>query len=263
MGDLETLLTAVLSHPKGSMQRRKAMSRFLSTLQPFLEQWIARRRGHHDKKVHPDLGQALNDSLAWVAEHIDEFDVSCSNWKKEVSVQQALINWVLYKGRLDYRIRDLEHLLKPNEIPIDAFEPGSAEYQANEPLSSSELDEIIQEGKIDFEQVPTLSGLDQVVQAWQRFENKKRTAIEQALQYIKTDPEGKLRACFSRDRPDCNCHILFLRVTLEQSTDNLSELARELNIKTQTLHTLKRRCRKLVEELVINHLGFNPLLIEA
>ena len=261
---IEKLLEEVIKSPKDSVQRRKSMSRLLSALQPLLEQWIARRKGHPDKKVHPDLGSVLNESMAWAAAHIDEFDINESKWKKPIAVQQALLNWVIYKGRLDYRIRDLAPLLNPREIAIDAFEPGSPEAQAIEPPSLSQLERILEAVPMDQPQTQpeTLSALDQMIQAWHQTEDYRRTSLKKALDYIRTDPDGKLKAEFSRNRPDCNCHQLFLRIAFDNPTDNVSELARQFKINPQTLHTLQRRCRKLVEQLVIAHVGFNPLLTE-
>lgn len=263
---IENLLEAAINAPKDSIQRRKAMSRLLSALQPLLEQWVTRCKAHPDKKVHPDLGTTLNDAMEWAAAHIDEFDIHKSKWKKPIAVQQALLNWVIYKGRLTYSIKDLPSLYNPDEISTDAIAPDSPEFQALEfELSSlSQLEMIINQMPIGQPQAfpKTLSDLDEVIQIWHQIENDHRASLQKALDYIKTDPDGKLKACFSGNRLDCNCHQLFLRIAFENATENVSELARQFNINTQTLHTLKRRCRKLVEKLVIDHIGFNPLRTE-
>ncbi|HEY9652310.1 MAG TPA: hypothetical protein V6C95_16750, partial [Coleofasciculaceae cyanobacterium] len=77
-------------------------------------------------------------------------------------------------------------------------------------------------------------------------------------QYIKQDPEQKLRQCHPKASPNCNCQLLSQRISLKSPPDKFSQLARELNINYQTLvQHWKRSCLPLLQTIAIN-LGYEP-----
>ncbi|XZO03762.1 MAG: hypothetical protein ACM65L_08605 [Microcoleus sp.] len=98
-------------------------------------------------------------------------------------------------------------------------------------------------------------GIEQLIEREQS-KNKQRIG-RQLWQYIEDDPDGKLRNCYPSDKPDANSQLLARRL-LKDPPDKLSVIARELNIKYQTLNShWKRASLPLLKEIVLE-LGYQP-----
>lgn len=98
-------------------------------------------------------------------------------------------------------------------------------------------------------------GIEQLIEREQA-KNQQRIG-RQLWQYIEDDPEGKLRNSYPSDKPDANSQLLARRL-LKDPPDKLSVIARELNIKYQTLNShWKRASLPLLKEIVLE-LGYQP-----
>ena len=91
-------------------------------------------------------------------------------------------------------------------------------------------------------------------------EEKHRQEIERialALEnYIKQDPDKKLRSLHPKDNPACNCQVIAIRRYFKNPPDKFGDLARELNISvgTMTAHW-HRRCKPILQEIA-KELGY-------
>ncbi|MEZ2321095.1 MAG: hypothetical protein ACBR15_19055 [Microcoleus sp.] len=98
-------------------------------------------------------------------------------------------------------------------------------------------------------------GIEQLIEREQA-ENKQRIG-RQLWQYIEDDPDGKLRNSYPSDKPDANSQLLARRL-LKDPPDKLSVIARELNIKYQTLNShWKRASLPLLKEIALKF-GYQP-----
>jgi len=98
-------------------------------------------------------------------------------------------------------------------------------------------------------------GIEQLIEREQS-KNKQRIG-RQLWQYIEDDPDGKLRNSYPSDKPDANSQLLARRL-LKDPPDKLSVIARELNIKYQTLNShWKRASLPLLKEIVLEF-GYQP-----
>ncbi len=98
-------------------------------------------------------------------------------------------------------------------------------------------------------------GIEQLIEREQA-KNQQRIG-RQLWQYIEDDPDGKLRNSYPSDKPDANSQLLARRL-LKDPPDKLSVIARELNIKYQTLNShWKRASLPLLKEIVLEF-GYQP-----
>lgn len=98
-------------------------------------------------------------------------------------------------------------------------------------------------------------GIEQLI-GEEQAKNQQRIG-RQIWQYIEEDPDGKLRNSYPSDKPDANSQLLARRL-LKDPPDKLSVIARELNIKYQTLNShWKRASLPLLKEIVLEF-GYQP-----
>jgi len=160
------------------------------------------------KSSHPYYYEAVNKTWEWLDKNIHKFH-PCSS-----PIQDSLMTWI--NSYLKYRIHDLYVAQNQNllSLDLDALE-GSGFYN-------------------DY-----LDGLEVEIE---RIEKQEKQALAwKIVQYIRRDPEQKLRKCHPRNRPDCNCQILVQRLFLQESPEKMAVIARQLNIKTQTIYSFWKR----------------------
>lgn len=158
------------------------------------------------KDRHPDYYEAVNKTWDWLDKHLHEFE------PRRSPIKDSLINWV--NGHLRYRILDLYATKIQEMLSLDYLE-STGSY------------------------IGCLGGLDAEIE---QIERQEKAALALAIaQYIDRDPEQKLRNCHPRNRPDCNCQIIVQRLFLQESPEKMTAIARQLNIKTQTIHSFWKR----------------------
>ncbi|XZN92338.1 MAG: hypothetical protein ACM65M_05680 [Microcoleus sp.] len=125
-------------------------------------------------------------------------------------------------------------------------------FSLDAPNKSKTGEEFDAEGMADD---TTEVGIEQLIEREQA-KNQRRIG-RQLWQYIEDDPDGKLRNSYPSDKPDANSQVLARRL-LKDPPDKLSVIARELNIKYQTLNShWKRASLPLLKEIVLEF-GYQP-----
>ncbi|MEG4836834.1 hypothetical protein [Microcoleus sp. B9-D4] len=157
------------------------------------------------KSSHPYYYEAVNKTWEWLEKHLHEFN------PRRSPIQASLTTWI--NAYLRYRIHDLHTTKNQKELSLD-------------------LDALERSGFYN----DYLDGLEMEIE---RIE--KQALAWKIVQYIRRDPEQKLRKCHPRNRPDCNCQILVQRLFLQQSPEKIAVIARQLNIKTQTIYSFWKR----------------------
>jgi hypothetical protein len=203
------------------VQRRQILNRMITHLQ---------RSPDLVRSSHPDYAIALNRTWQWFNAKIDEFDLGKS-LVKEVTIEQALINWV--NQYLRYRIKDLYQLTN-REISLDLTTTDDAGNEMGGSLESNLA-------------MPTLSGLEAAIAHEQS--QAEQSLYQKMQEWILADPDNKLKTCHPKADPACNCSILAQRLVLRDPPDNATQLAKELGVKYQTLMTQwKRKCRPILQD---------------
>jgi len=158
------------------------------------------------KSFHPDALEAVNKTWEWLDNNIHNFHPRSS------PIRDSLVTWI--NGNLRYRIRDLYAAKPQNMVSLDVIERSQLYH-------------------------PCLGSVDAYIEQLEAEENQ--SLARKIVQYINRDPEAKLRKCYPKNRPDCNCQIIAKKLFLQHSPEKLSAIARQLNINTQTIHSFWRR----------------------
>jgi hypothetical protein len=174
------------------------------------------------KSSHPYYYEALNKTWEWLDNNLHNFNPIYS------PVQDSLMTWV--NRHLKYRIYDLYAKKRQNKNSIS-------------------LDTLERHGF----HIGCLGGLDAKIEQIERQE--KEALVSTIVQYIDRDPEQKLRNCHPRNRPDCNCQIIAQRLFLQQSPEKMAAIARQLNIKTQTIYSFWKRTGCLQVQGIARHIN--------
>ncbi|MEK0194501.1 hypothetical protein [Microcoleus anatoxicus] len=160
------------------------------------------------KVSHPYYLEALNKTWQWLDNHLHEFN------PRRSPIQASLTTWV--NAHLRYRIHDLYATKSQKVLSLD-------------------LDALERSGFYN----DCLDGLDIEIE---RIERQEKQALAWTIaQYIDRDPEQKLRRCHPKNRPDCNCQIIAQKLFFQQSPEKMAAIARQLNIKTQTIYSFWKR----------------------
>ena len=160
------------------------------------------------KVSHPYYYEAQNKTWLWLNKHLHEFNPQHS------PIQASLVTWV--NGHLRYRIKDLytsQNSKYLNTVPLEALET-SGFYGCLDALNC-EIERIERE--------------------------EKQALARDIANYFKGDPQQELRNCHPRNRPDCNCQIIAQKLLLDESPAKMATIARQLNIKEQTIRSFWRR----------------------
>ncbi|MEG4805317.1 hypothetical protein QUB63_32100 [Microcoleus sp. ARI1-B5] len=160
------------------------------------------------KSSHPYYLEAVNKTWHWLDKNLHNFS------PRRSPIQDNLITWI--NAHLWYRIYDLYATKTQNILSLD--------------LDALERSRFYNDG---------LDGLDVEIE---RIERQEKQALAwKIVQYIDRDPEQKLRNCHPRNRPDCNCQFIVQKLFLQESPEKMSTIARQLNIKTQTIRSFWKR----------------------
>ncbi|MBD1847406.1 hypothetical protein H6F89_29205 [Cyanobacteria bacterium FACHB-63] len=241
---LRQLITEVCQHPDGTREWRKAMNRLLMVVQALPE---------FRKYAHPNSPDyfldALNQTWEWFSRNIRHFE------PRTASLQTDLVKWI--NGYLYWRIRD-------RTLQGSSSEKG-VQFSLDETISGLEdgdvstwVERVAEQGQVlGTPSNPTIvSGLEAYIEQLQA-QSEQQIAANLA-EYIERDPEGKLRGCYPRKHPECNCQSLAQRLLFifKDPPDRLTDIARECGINYQTLVShWKQKGLPLLQEIAIN-LGY-------
>ena len=241
---LRQLIATVCHHPDGSPEWRRAMSRLLIVVQRLPE------FSRYSRLDCPDyLLDALNRTWEWLSRNIRNFKPRTS------SIREDLVKWI--NGYLYWRTKDLASPDPPSGTRLH--------YSLDAPISSDDsqekithLEQLAEQGKllVTPSNPSVLSGLEIYIEQLQR-QSEQRIVLELAL-YIEQDPKKRLRNCYPRQHPHCNCQLLSKRLLFifKNPPDRLADLAQEFNINYQTLVShWKRKALPLLQTIAIE-LGY-------
>jgi len=221
---LKKLITEVCCYPDPSPERQKALNKLLMVIQqlPGIYQ-----------SGHQDYLEALNQTWEWVSRKVCEFEV------RSPSFQQSLVIWI--NGYLKWRIKDLYRPDSNYTISLDRL-------TRNDQGDETTLLNILPDRQ---SQTISLDLLD--IKIAQIQEVERQCFGKRIWQYIEQDEEGKLIASHPRKNPECHCHLLAMRLLLQQPPHKIADIARELNISNQTLYShWKKNCLPLLREIGTN-----------
>ncbi len=236
---LRKLIDEVCCYPDPSPERQKALNRLLIVIQQLPGIY---------KSGHQDYLAALNQTWEWVSRKICEFEARSPSDSVRVasrregvspSLQQSLVIWI--NGYLKWRIKDLY-------IPDSKYTISLDRLTRNDEGDETTLLNILPD-----RQSATIS-LDLLdIKIAQIQETERQYLGNRIRQYIQQDEEGKLTASHPRKNPECHCHLLAMRLLLENPPHKIADIARELNISNQTLYShWKKNCLPLLREIGMN-----------
>lgn len=227
--ELIQLIEKVRSQPQGSPKRQKALSKLLLEVQ---------KLPNLKSSSNPNYPDALNRTREWFAKNIDRFEY------EPEEVEKHLTNWI--NGYLGWRIKDLY-------TSDRAYEESSMDQPVhNDESSRTQQDTISNEDAL----IPRLDGLEGYIENLQK-QNIQRIGLE-VESYLENDPDNRLKQCHPKEKPDCNAQVLAQRIFLKEPPDKLKAIAREFDIKYQTLVSFwKRKGLPLVQEIA-TQFGYQP-----
>ncbi len=171
-----------------------------------------------------------NISGKYLRQFIKKFEIDTSNG----SANLIRLNFVRRFNRiLKNRITDIYRQLKKQPISLDiSVSPDNYSITLLDTISSDE----------------TLTGIDAIIAS--ELEERVTNIGQKIWNYIKQDPEHKLRNCHPREHVNGNCQELAIRLLLKNPPDSLTDIAKDLDINYQTLNAhWKRRCLPLLREI--------------
>lgn len=176
---------------------------------------------------HPEYEDILQETWGLVAQKIcTEFDPQGRN------LRNSLTLWINEKLRLQYKVMDLfstgrkaetarqelNNLIRQKPISIDA--PVSGSSDDSQPLTVGEL---IADPTPNF------------------IETLEREELKKAIEELN---------CPSQNYPQCTCLEIAKRHLLKQPPDTIAQIARDLGMNYQTVHShWKRSCKPLLAEI--------------
>lgn len=241
---LRQLVANAVKHPDHSFEWKRAINRLLIYLQGLPE---FKRFCRHDSPHY--LFEALDRTWEWLSRNIRTFRPQSD------SIREDLVKWI--NGYLYWRIKDANNAefaarkALDRSLDITTHVDGSGE-------KTTYLEQVAQQGHLlgTPSNPRVLSGIETYQE---QIESQSRQNLSLELRrYIELDPNKKLRNCYPRHRPDCNCQLLTIRQYLKEPPDKLAVLAREYNINYQTLvWHWKQKGIPLLQAIAIE-LGYQP-----
>jgi hypothetical protein len=215
--ELLSHLIAECRDREATLARRKALNRLLGV--------ISQLPGIYTSS-HQDYPEAFNRTLEWVCKNIERFEA------RSPSLQDSFVTWI--NGYLHWRIRDLY-------LPDDKYETQRTHTGSNLQGEAIDLIERLADPK-------SLNLLDLKIAQIQ--ENKRQRQGEIIREYIERDPDRLLTNCCLKKHEQCHCQLLAIRLLLQEPSQRIADLSRELNISNQTLYShWKQKCLPLLQEI--------------
>lgn len=229
--DLVQLIENARRYPQGSPKRQRALHKLLLVVQklPKLK-----------KSNNPNYLDALSLTWEWLMKNIDKFEYDPNSLE---SVERRLTHWV--NGYLGWRIRDL--YTSDDKYKYDSLDG---------PIGNDEDNRTLGDTISDAPNNRTLDGMLIFIKN-EQLKETRRIGLDVEL-YIEKDPDNKLQQCHPKENSKCNAQVLAQRMFLKEPPDKLKPIAREMDIKYQTLVSFwKRKGLPLLQEIV-TELGYQP-----
>ena len=225
------LISAVIQNPDGTPQQRQAMDRLLRLIPKLPGIRII------PKRADVDAQDVLNKAL----ESVISYKGNMSGQKLRMFLNNQNLN--LNNDKVEEVRKHFVHwfnmLVRHKEF--DGYR--ALQQQFTFLIDLENMPELL----VD----PSLTGIDAMSQLEDRIESER--LVRYLRQYIREDPEGKLRNCQIRKHPECNCQELAERRLLKQPPDKWREIAEELKVPVGTVAAFwKRICEPQIKEIARN-----------
>jgi DNA-directed RNA polymerase specialized sigma24 family protein len=226
---LEALILKVWGTTKGSYAHKKAVRELVQYVQLVLKPLLKfnRKWKSYDQAAEIVYSRDVErDVLVYLSQHIENFV------PRGGSILASLKRWLEFnainKGIDDFR---------------------KAQRQDLKPLSTDAAITLTRNGEDVAWELPDdrTEGLDALLA------KLDRTFLQAFLQYLQTDPAGRLQACAMKEPCSCcNCLVLVQLLFFHQPPFNKTQAAAELGIDHQALRAhWKRSCLKLLKQIVV------------
>jgi hypothetical protein len=240
---LRQLLVVVLQQPEGSKEYDRALNRLLILLQGLPDFRKFAQPGCPDYFL-----EALNRTWEWFSQNVKNFKPRTS------SIQADLVKWI--KSYFYWRLKDATDAKTSESQVLSSLD--IALYLDDSQNKTTYLEQVAQQGHLlgTPSNLYVLDGIESLIEQVQ-CQEKQEVALK-LRSYIETDPQEKLRTCYPRYRPLCNCQTLSIRRYLKDPPDTFAALAREYMINYQTLNGhWKQKAIPLLRAIAIE-LGYQP-----
>jgi hypothetical protein len=216
---------------QGSFARKRAIDRLLVYTQNSPQMLRSSNRYYQE---------ALNQTWIWLTQYIDKFDPTITSKKGDChddSLNDRFFRCV--RTNLKWRLRDrIVQGETSQELSLDRNLENDKGGTFTQELASQEPDSIAE----------ILN---------QQLANTFTIKLEG---YLETDPKGRLVACSMPTHPQCNCHILVLRLVLALPPQTKTDVAMELGVNYHAMNAhWNRKCQKLLREIcqeIADSLGY-------
>lgn len=226
------VISAVIQNPDGSPQQRQAMDRLLRLIPKLPGIRIPKRADIDDWDAFNRALEAVSCYQGNISgknirkfRHALKLDLNNNHSKK---VMAQFVHWftMIFKRKKNDVFR--EH---SNSIADGAMDMRETIENSFPDRSLDVLDQMIVAEQVQ--------GIQEI--------------ITNFWQYIREDPERKLRGFYLRGRPECNCQEFAKRRLLKEPPDQWKDIAQDLNVPLGTAASLwKRKCEPLLKEIVLN-----------
>lgn len=233
------LIAAVLQHPDGSREWRKAMSRLLSEIQGLPE--FKKYSNIDSPSYSPD---ALNRTWEWFSRNIRNFVPHTS------SVRSDLVRWL--RNHLEWRRKDSNRQRGRFELSLDESISDADGENTTWSEQVSEQGQLLGTRSNPY----VLSGLEIYLEQLQQQE--QQCLVVKLANYIEQDPDNLLRKCHPRNHLECNAQVMCQKslFIFKNPPDTIADIAREYQINYQTLRShWKSKVKPLLQEVAIQ-LGY-------
>lgn len=226
---LEALILKVWGTTKDSYAHKKAVGKLVQYAQQELKFLLKfnRKWKNFDQEAEIVYSRDVEkDVLVYLSHHIENFV------PRGTSILASLKRWLEFnainKGIDDFRKFERRDL-KPLSTDAAITSTRNGEEIAWEPADDQ------------------LQGLEALIA------QLDRAFLQAFLEYLQTDPEGRLQACAMREPSSCcNCLVLVQLMFFRQPPLNQTKAATELGVDHQALRShWKRSCLKLLKQIAV------------
>jgi hypothetical protein len=210
-----------------TLSRKKALTQLLIYIQ---------RSPRLFRRSHQDYSYALNLTLTWVSENIQNFS------PRSQSVSEDLMHWV--NGYLRWRVQDL----------YSSGTQGPETIELDKPIMDREGNQTT---RGDITADPSRGGMSILDQWIEEIQKDEQEHISQRIgEYIRNDPHEILKKCHPKKYPECNCQELVIRIHLHDPPETIRAIANQFDIDEQTLYShWRKKCLALLQIIALR---FDP-----
>ncbi|MBO3463370.1 hypothetical protein G7B40_031355 [Aetokthonos hydrillicola Thurmond2011] len=229
--ELRALIKEVCQHPKPSRKRSLALNALLKKVQT-LPGIIT--------SSHQDYPEALNITWAWVCQNVDRFNIDT------LTLAEDLKKWI--NSYLYWRIHDLK---STDQVYWKKHISLSMPISSGEDANSVTQGDLLPTTQYPFRSDKTDFNLKPIDRLIEQIESD---LDEKLIEYIKQDPEKKLRQCYPKNYPECNSQFLTIQLFLQEIPVNFRYISKKKGIKYSNLiYHWQKKClpllRKIAQEL--------------